>query len=682
MSLEADRVETGQDGRVRATGDPSLRFGGASLSAERIDLLEAERKIFAEGDVLLEDADGNAVRGERLEYDFAGRAGSVEPAEITGAEGERGRIGGSRLTADGSDYEIEDAYYTTCPADMETWKVVAEHFEYDAEGKVARAESAVLMLGDVPVFYLPRMSFSADRTERKSGFLTPSLEKHSRRWGLRTPYYFNLAPNYDATLEPLTLEDGEISYEGEARYLARLHSGVAGGGFVPSDGLRGSEDRYVLRATHAGAAADGLTRWGAEYLRVSDDDYLRDFSTDRDEIASRNLPVRAFVEREHGDFRASALAERIQHLRDDSERPYDRLPQAALDYGAHHAGFDVESRTEFTNFRSRETGAVEGARLRETLEISRTFGAGPRVVPAAGIEAAGYSLQDAPGDSSPGYAVPFFTLDGSLPLVRETSLLGVRVEQTLEPRVLYGYAPDRSFGDVPIFDTAVADVNYATLYDRRRFSGGDRVSNVNFLSYGVTSRLWDVERGREFLEVNLVQRVNFDDPDVLLPEEPASDDRLSNLYASADFSPSDPYRGAVRLAWDPDQSRMVLIETAAQARLDRGRVFSMAFIKTIEEDGAVDSDVQTGAVFPVSERLRALAQVDYSIEENHLSSGEVGVRYRGKCECWEVSAVAERFVESEGINETTVYLKVELLGLTGIGVSRFESREREIGSLW
>lgn len=678
LRLEADRIETLGEGRVRALGSPRIRFPSGELSADEIEVSEPDREIRASGNVILRDGLGNVVRGEDLRFDFGERAGTLSPADASAGEDGRVRFGGASADVAGDRYTLSDAYYTTCPADMEVWKVVADHFVLDAAGEVARMEGVRLRVGGVPVLYLPFMSVSTDRETRRTGFLAPNLEQRSGRYGLRTPFYVNLAPNYDATIEPVLAPENGVFLEGEFRYLQRRHEGVARAGLAPNDRGYGGRSRSAIRLDHAGRGPGGL-RWGVEAMRVSDDDYLRDYSDDTDLIAERNLPLLAFVEGEGESWQARAEVEHFQHIRDDTESPYDVLPRARLGYADDFGGVGVSSTTEIANFRAKETGRVEGLRLRESVRVSRAFGP---LVPAVGLDLARYSLDDSGPDNSPGYAVPFLTVDSALTLSRRGPLFDREVEQTLEPRLLYAYAPERGFSGHPNFDTAIADTNYTGLYSRRRFVGGDRVSDANFVSYGVTSRLWDTADGRELGNMSLVQRFHFDRPDVLLPAENAGGGPVSDLYVSANLSPARWLDLAARLEWNPDRSEVDRVELEGQARGGGDKVLNVAFLDIREDTDDSDSDMRIQALFPLGRNASGVLTADYSLEENHLSKGVAGLEHEGDCRCWRVAFLVERYVESEGNNDTSLFFRVDLLGLGGFGDNDFRAERREIRDFW
>ena len=85
---------------------------------------------------------------------------------------------------------------------------------------------------------------------------------------------------------------------------------------------------------------------------------------------------------------------------------------------------------------------------------------------------------------------------------------------TLEPRLLYLYVPYRNQDELPVFDTALPDLNPVELFRTNRYVGADRVSDANQVSVGVTSRLLDAGDGRQFLAATLGQTYYFQTPRV------------------------------------------------------------------------------------------------------------------------------------------------------------------------
>src|SRR5690606_29118458 len=125
--------------------------------------------------------------------------------------------------------------------------------------------------------YSPWLSFPLKK-ERKSGFLIPTYGMSSNSGiELSAPYYFNIAPNYDATLTPRYMSKRGLQLGGEFRYLGRRYSGIVEGTYLPSD-KDTDEKRWLFMTRHMHKLGGGFSA-SYDIRRVSDDDYFRDFST-------------------------------------------------------------------------------------------------------------------------------------------------------------------------------------------------------------------------------------------------------------------------------------------------------------------------------------------------------------------------------------------------------------------
>ena len=105
--------------------------------------------------------------------------------------------------------------------------------------------------------------------------------------------------------------------------------------------------------------------------------------------------------------------------------------------------------------------------------------------------------------------------------------------QTLEPRLFYVYVPYRNQDAIPIFDTALADFNYAQLFTENRFVGGDRFGDANQVTLALTSRFLRAERRRRRCARPSGQRYYFDAERVgLTPTSPLRTSNDSDILAS------------------------------------------------------------------------------------------------------------------------------------------------------
>src|SRR4029078_5975057 len=136
------------------------------------------------------------------------------------------------------------------------WYLRAEELEVDNLRKVGTVHHVSVHFLDVPVAYSPWLQFPLSN-ERKSGFLTPTLGSTGvRGFEASTPYYLNLAPNYDATLTPRLMTQRGLQLGGQFRYLLGADTspfGVSAGEMnaeiLPRDRVT-EERRYALAWKH------------------------------------------------------------------------------------------------------------------------------------------------------------------------------------------------------------------------------------------------------------------------------------------------------------------------------------------------------------------------------------------------------------------------------------------------
>ena len=127
---------------------------------------------------------------------------------------------------------ISDGSYTTCEPGQNTWSLHGKDIELDRETGWGEAKHVTLRVKDVPVFYTPYMYFPID-DRRQTGLLVPSFSYSSDNGTeIETPYYINIAPNYDATLYPRYLSERGLQMEGDFRYLHDDNEGTLTAAFL------------------------------------------------------------------------------------------------------------------------------------------------------------------------------------------------------------------------------------------------------------------------------------------------------------------------------------------------------------------------------------------------------------------------------------------------------------------
>jgi len=693
--LEADVVRSQPDLETVAEGDVELRSGGMVLNTDRLAYDAALDQASARGHVRVV-VEGAVYSGPELELRVQRFEGFfLEPTYEfiqLGAGGRADRVdflGPSRARA-------TNASYTSCPRDGPAepdWVLRSRSVTLDFENNEGVAEGAELRFLGFPILVLPTLSFPLTDA-RKSGWLPPSVNIDNRNGvELAVPYYWNIAPNRDATIVPRIMSRRGLGLDTEFRYLEPAFEGSVLAQWLPHDRVVG-RSRAALEWTHAGRFGDGL-RYSADLARVSDDDWWKDFPYVGRSLTPRLLPLRLAVERPFGLFDGEgevyARALRWQVLQATDSfivAPYERSPQIGLRLNGQARGWRYELETEFNRFtlpdgQELSLGRTTGDRLHMLGSLSRPFREpGWWVVPQLSFNAARYfnTVDNSPAvgvavDGS--RVIPTFSIDAGLELERETSFFGRELHQTLEPRLLYVNTPYESQSHLPNYDSAAKDFNFVSIYSDDAFSGVDRVSDGHQLTAGVTTRLVDRDSGVEALRLGLVQRYLFR-PQRVTPQADGSADgepltqRFSDalLLGSTSVIPGWALEAAVQYSPDIDRS----VRTIVSARWSPGPFRTVS--TTYRLSRGFSEQVELGWQWPVYRgapapaggcggALYTVGRLNYSLKDSRVTDSVLGLEYDAGC--WIGRVVAERV--STGLSESTtrLMLQVELVGLSRIG---------------
>ncbi|MEZ5458972.1 MAG: LPS assembly protein LptD [Steroidobacteraceae bacterium] len=675
IDISSDNAVLGVDGNATLSGDVRVTQGDRELRAGSVEY-DARRNAFSvKGAVEYRDP---LVRARGLSGDYA----QSEGANFSGAEFElpqrpaRGTAEQMHVGLDGV-IELQRVTFTTCPRDDASWQIEARDISLDTQRRTGSGRSAQIQFKGVPILYLPYISFPLG-SERKSGFLFPNVG-HTTRSGaqLTVPWYWNARPNIDVTLEPTLYQRRGLDFGGEARWLFERQVGALRVNLLPGDDLAGI-DRTRLRLDHRADFADNWRlRIAAE--DVSDAGWFEDFAQGPEGTSIAFLERLAEVTYRDEFWRLRGEFQQYQTI--DSglapeERPYARLPRL-LANGAFNFGpnglMSLGIESEIVNF-DRPVG-VTGWRLDAAPTVGLDLrGPGFYLRPSAGYRYTRYALDDtAPGtDDAPTRSMPFAALDAGLVFEREAGTHGQR-RVTLEPRLLYLYTPYRDQDALPIFDTARPDLNIVQLFSTNRFVGADRVGDANQVSVGVTTRLFDGRTQGQFLAATFGQTFYFETPRVVLPGEPPSTRRRSDVVAQLALAPYRNWSVDMGLQWNPQSRDHERSQVRVQYRPDAERVLNFAYRFQRErlEQGEV-----SGA-WPIGQRWNLFARMVYDLQDNQSLERFAGIEYKA-C-CWRLRAVARRFVSSRtGERDTGIYLQLELNGLASVGTPADAFLERAI----
>lgn len=660
--IYARELDAGKTSVGEARGDVEMFRADQHLRTERFLYDPLREVVSVPGAVEYEDQqvwfEGREARYSFLEEtgEFRGIRYGLTGSSANGHAEEARLVGGHTSILRGVDY-------TTCPEGTPDWLLSAKELELRHEEGFGTARGAKLVFRNVPVLYAPWFTFPID-DRRKTGFLYPNLGQNSDS-GLEIgiPWYWNIAPNQDATLEPHYFSRRGLMLYSQYRFLTRRTEGTLELDYMPDDRLVDGERHYYK----ARLGARPSERWRADALleRVSDDRYFQDFGTNLGQTALqflRSYGALSAVGR-YWDLQLVADAFQVidEAVRPENE-PYKRLPRLSfrLDQPLGGSDFYLGLDSEAVYFQRDE--GVTGARVdlapRLYWDGRNDWGF---LRPSVALRYIGYGLDmdGQAGDDSPSVSTPIYSIDSGIVMDRRTASGDL---QTLEPRIFYLYVPYDEQSGNPVFDTGEFTFGYSQLFNTNRFAGGDRQGDANQLSLGVSTRRFDGASGKVLWSLSLGQIFYFDRQRVQLDEAPVFDKDTSPFLAEFRWRPFAPVSASIGAQWDWDLDQLDVGMLGIEYRSKRG--LRSAFEYRYRRDRVDQFDLRV--LWPVTERWRLLTRFNYSFSDRDMLEFQGGVEYES-C-CWALRTVLRRYLKNRaGEYRDTIFIELNLKGLASIG---------------
>lgn len=555
LKATADRSELQKDSVAKLDGDVRLTQGYRLLESDTALLNQEANTAKLNGNIRLREP-GLLLTGAQADIDMNSDTAVINDASYLLHEaGLRGDA--STLTHTGDNRMVmQDASFTQCEPDSNMWEFESSELELDPNSGQGKGKHVRLKIKGVPVFYTPYIQFPISG-ERMSGFLFPSIgSSDDNGIDIATPYYLNLAPNYDMTITPRFISDRGEMLEVEGRHLSRhtatdisvayladdkggqddqLDEQVELGALTEAEAYPyEGEDRWLVDFNHKGNYSSGLYT-NIDYTRVSDIDYFRDLDTVSLAVSSTtHLKESGTVGYNSAHWNSSIKVEQFQTIARDTTTPYQQMPRINVD-GEYDLGWDLKTELnhEYTDFDHRDADDeswITGDRwfldYKITWDKEWVWGF---FKPSAKIKHLSYNLDKDSlvdgSDESPNITVPQGSLDMGLYFEREGSLFGRGYIQTFEPRAYYFYSDyeshDELFGIAQAgtgapnrnvdFDTSELTFTYSQLFRDSRFAGHDRIGDDNRLSLGLTTRFIEAATGIERFSASVGQIYYYDD---------------------------------------------------------------------------------------------------------------------------------------------------------------------------
>ncbi len=669
--LEADKGIIRKQGISELQGNIIIQQNQTRFKANSAQFNRSTNEVDARGNVRL-TTPTLKLESNRVQYNLDKQTGSVNQAQYQlssdGAHGDS-----QKIKLNSKDHlTLYNSSFSTCPAPVNSWHLSSSKIELDNKTQIGTAKNVTLNVGKVPVFYYPWFRFPLNN-QRLSGFLSPKIRLQTNA-GVSIPYYFNLAPNYDATLSVSRFADRGFQFEGEFRYLTNIHQGTLNYEITPWDKSFDNKKRDYFNIRHHTQLNDKTAiKLNAE--GVSDKDYFDDQSISLETSSISSLERRLEIVHHNDPWAFSAAVEDYQVL-DTNDAPYSKLPELTLRYQPERKPhkLNIQLNAESTFFD--RDNATTGSRFDVGFRADKKWGNDAWYMkPSFALNHSTYSLNrlgNDPGDSSLSRTLPTLTLDSGLFFDRD--IRTGRYTQTLEPRLFYTYTPFKDQSSFPVFDTARTD--FATsnqLFSENRFTGKDRIADTNQLTFAVTTRIQDRQYGKELFKVSIGQIVNFSDRRVTLPGGIVQTASHSELVLELAGRLSDNFKLNATTLYNPEKNRPSRTELRLNYHDQKRRIANLSFR---EMDGELRQLSGSTAV-PINRQWSLVGSFDQDLKKDRNLEALAGVEYQD-C-CWKTRLVVKRYLTADNETyDTPIFLEFELKGLGNLGSSARRQLQEKI----
>ncbi|MBS1208644.1 MAG: organic solvent tolerance transrane protein [Proteobacteria bacterium] len=698
--IEAGRIDGREQVDMTAVNNVRLERDGMVLTGDRLYYDQVANDVQVQGNVKLKrgtdsiegpsarinldtwfgefDSPSYQLQRER-KVNTGNRSSSSLPAQqVTQLISGSGQADLLQLEGE-NHYRLSNSTYTTCPAPNPSWYLRMSDLALDFDRDKGVAKNSRLVFKGVPILYTPWAEFPLSEG-RQSGVLPPTVGgTTSTGFEMTLPYYFNLAPNYDATLAPRWMSARGLQLGGEGRYLTSTLNGTLRGEYLPEDKVT-QTSRSLVSWKHNQNFGYGLSG-AVDLSQVSDKTYFADLSSKIASTSTSTLNQQGTLDYNSGSWLSgSFLMQRYQVITGDT--PYSRKPQISmLAKQADFHGLSLALPVSYTDFG--HPTQVEGRRTTMNPQMSFPMQSSAfYLTPKLGVHLSQYSLdrRGAAGDTEIGRSVPMASLDSGVVFERSLDIGGKEQTQTLEPRVYYVRTAYRDQSQIPVFDTALADFNFAQIFSENRYSGQDRIADANQVTAGVQSRMIDTASGEEWLRLALAQRYYYEDQRVLLPGETQRTGSVANMLGAVS--------GRVRrdlwmdnaLQYDPRVGLWQRATTGLRYQPDFSKVASISYRYQRDEFRDLDVSVQ----WPLWGNWYGVGRYDRNLRDHRLTEGIIGLEFKG--DCWVFRGVWQTLVTTpQTASQTTtqtrsnsVFLQLEFNGLASIGSNPVNLLKRSV----
>ena len=709
LRVTANSTKASSDKIAVLEGDVQISQGSRQIKSDFATIDQNAQKVTLKGNVEFREP-GILLKGEDAGIDVANSNVTINNATYVIHQASIRGAAKKLSKSDQGNIIIDEASYSTCEPGDSSWQLITKQIEIDQKSGWATIKNARFEIKDIPIFYFPYIKFPID-DRRSSGLLIPDIDiNQDNGLDIAQPIYWNIAENYDSTISPRYIQHRGFGIEADFRLLNSWSQSRVSGSFLGNDkggddadeinpitGLHPYEgdDRYMLNLDHVG----GIDRpWSTfvDYNSVSDTDYVRDLGNMTiDETSQTHIKQRAYARYETNHWNYQITSEDYQSVTRGLTDQYSILPSIDVDgYYRFDNNLVLNLSNRYTVFSHNNPNKVEGSRRR--LDYSLTWDQHwnwgyfkPKVELKHLAYNLNYPSQIRPMgvDQNPEVTIPVYSFDTGIFFERSLNWLD-GVTQTFEPRLMYLHSGYKDQSVLPDFDTREFTPSYDLLFRDTRFVGGDRISDDQRLTLGITTKLIDPNSGQEKFRASIAQSVYYADRKIMLSTIPTAEELAgmgrdrSAIALEVAARITNNWRFTSDLVYDDLDNHLEKTGFSARYNDRKKRIFNFTYRYTRRTARAYDGQLidqnikQTNisGLVPLTANLNLVGRWNHDFTNNRELEVFAGFEYHN-C-CWRTSLFAYRslrrddellFPEEELKARNGFAFKIEFKGLGGSG---------------
>ena len=645
IRISSDAVNLSNNQQAEFSGQVEISYRDTLLLAPKAQFSSTNQTMHADGGITYFNSELQ-VSGSKFSADMTSSAAKLDDASYRFLT-QAGRGYANELTASEQQVKLERALFTTCPQSDNSWALHASSINIEADQGWGEARNAVFKIKDIPVLYLPYLTFPVN-DQRRSGVLLPKIGS-SQKLGadIELPYYFNLAENYDLTLTPRYMSKRGAQLKSEFRYLSAEHQGTLQLEYLNSDNEKDDNfgARYLSHLSHVSDFTSQVRAY-IDYTDVSDDAYLSELGSDYTNQSDTQL-LREAALSFYGDQVNSTFRVQGFEILGNYASSYSALPELSLSSAKPITlmpGVNFAWQAQYAHFRNTQADITNADRIH--LEPSISF---PLITPAFELTAEAsllytYYQQDISDDTnefnaSVSRTVPKLRLHSKLNFEREYDWFGEPALQTFEPQIQYLYIPYRKQSNIGLFDTTRLQDDYYGLFRINRYSGLDRINEANQLTVGWTSRFYD-NVDNELFRFSLGQIFFLSEPTIQPDEQDELSSTESMLASELIWHWFRKWYFSTAVQYDVDRDKIMKTSASLDYRASDKSLFQLNHRYSRAVSGLEIQQLGVLGTLPIVQDWQLVASYYRDLTNRRMIDASLGVQYES-C-CWAVRLVAKR----------------------------------------